>query len=817
MDYMNKKSYWQFRNIRLACIFWFKEKAYRICGNIDSKKIHRSVGIETIITIIVGIIECIVLEFLIGYIEGEIAPLFQIDRVGTTTYNSIIISGVATAVVILGLYCSNISSVYSASYVNAPSLVANLFYNDRLTRQCVTSIIDYIIFGFFQLFITLYLDKVWWTSVILFSFWSIAVVVSFTIAGKRAFQLSDVYSLAAYPQWTIKQTISSYLNHFLYSADMSFQTHFLKTVENQLGHLKAIQKYGCSKNISDNPDNVSMLKFINSNTELIKMYWEQKRNIPWNSGWFRNEIRYKRWQHISDIEARASLDRGIPLGTTGERDRQWLENEIFSINLPCIEKMISQRAYTEIICYLDELDELRLRSIECYEIDCYLNHLDNISKLIDKQLNVGTDEGDRKIFFSGMIEKLSLLYLNMVFDAHQFCSSLDENRIVDDVVRTIDSGAQFEDIKLFNNISNKNFYKKITTEVAVEGKRITPTWLIKQELSKDEYIKLNALALKVGLSFERAMDLGKKCNNLDMLFEACLVLIKFYEFENKVSRLISLLKTKMDDLCQNNIEHSNWGDSNVVQLSDVINRWKGDIPEILTNCVCQFSYINFDEGDKYPDFLGSCFYHICEDALDSIISNDIQQFNVDYTNLSKLTLFYHDYISKEYKNNRNIINPRYALDVLATPVAEWAQIGGLAAIWGEFLKDSQWKECVNNSVNLVIETVHSKDVFISGFVELIQYKSDSVGHIGTKAMLEYNWNCKVEDSIKKTITYSTISSVYGKKLNTESKFLNAFCPSFDDYGFVHDPSELFLVMIVNPIIPHDKQFHSKSSWENKAT
>ena len=83
--------------------------------------------------------------------------------------------------IILGLYCSNISSVYSTRYANAPEKIAIAFQYDRLTVKCLNSISGFIIYGTIILIELLMELKVGWISGGALIIWSILVVISFGI------------------------------------------------------------------------------------------------------------------------------------------------------------------------------------------------------------------------------------------------------------------------------------------------------------------------------------------------------------------------------------------------------------------------------------------------------------------------------------------------------------------------------------------------------------------------------------------------------------------------------------------------------------
>lgn len=191
-------------------------------------------------------------------------------------FANVIIGELGVAGVILGLYCSNISSVYSTRYANAPEKIAIAFQYDRLTVKCLNSISGFIIYGTIILIELLMELKVGWISGGALIIWSILVVISFGITGNRIYQLSDVFRISDDAVIILERVISKYINRGLYAMDDNYQNHFCKVATEKIELLKTIQEYGCDSKL---PTNSSILNFMCTNLELIEQYWLTKRDI----------------------------------------------------------------------------------------------------------------------------------------------------------------------------------------------------------------------------------------------------------------------------------------------------------------------------------------------------------------------------------------------------------------------------------------------------------------------------------------------------------------------------------------------------------
>lgn len=813
MNFTNKPLFWILRDLYNKLCFFIKEKIYRVIRHFVSRKKYKSFEFSVISTIFKGLVLAVVLELALLTVDSCISEILADHKLDKTVYNSVVVSGIATAVVILGLYCSNISSIYSVSYVNAPAQLASRFYDDRLTRKCIKSIIYYIIFEIIQLIICAYTGEIGWTSFIVSCGWSLYMMITFANARERVYQLSDVYSLAEDSYWILSRTITEYLNISMFSNDKSFQNHFMLVAEKQIDYLKVIQKYASSNEQSGSADNNSRKNFLLHNLSLIYLYWERKKAISLQSDWYRSESIYKKWHSTSDVEAMLSLRSGMPLLKLEKKNKDWFEDEIFSINLSDIKLFFLQRSYDEIIEYIDTLETTRQNAAECNELSCYLKHLNCIKDLVtDSISDIRTEE--ERIKYAGVIEKMSTAYLNVAFDAEKICSSLNIDDVFVETIKAIDTEKAYDRNKRLMRRGNRNFYCNILTELSIEGKRLTPDWVIKEEISHEEYTKLNSLIIDVNKSVKSAFELCGKCEENNLPFETSVILLKFYELDNVMAKFIE----SADDLCKQLSNYhidkkETWEVSEMLSLSDSIKSVKEQVPAMLSKCVAEYAFNNHNGSSERPDIIGESFYHLCEETLNSITSNNLKQFEIDFINLTNLMIIYQEYLRSEYQNEDDGDVERVAY-ILSSPVTEWGQIGGLGILWGEFVDDEAWKKIIISNVER-INNSRSDNSVIMEIADRISYRS--MFHFwgtGMKDMLESNWKQRVEEAMKSSSVYRTKPGVYGNELDTKSKLLKEFCSNFELFGFMHDPSEVFMIACINSLLPKDKKINTNYSWEN---
>ena len=813
---MNRKIFWKLRKIILKIVFNIKRVIYRIINFISGNSEYSSFGRMVVKASFFGIMKATIFVIILLWMDELVFKIGNVPKVDKNIFVSFVIGGISIAGVILGLYCANIASIYSSRYANAPRSIAIAFQYDRLTRRCISAIVDYIIFGFLVTFATMLEFRIGWVMITIFIFWSIVVIVSYSIAGNRAYQLSDVYGVAADSNRILYRIISKRLNQKLFSTDANFQNHFQKVAERQIRLLKSIQKYGENINKSENLDNSAMTEFMLNNLVTVKLYWMIKKNLSRSSLWFRDKPRYPKWHFSSSTESSIALRTGTPLKTKGKHNLWWFEEELISINKQCLNNLFEQFDYVSIYTYITAFEKMCSTAIECKEANFYIAHVDWIKQELEKRMIPADVDGNERNAFAGVIEIVSLLYLDIILESSRAYHDFDLEKIVLKVIKAIDSGDDAEKNEYICSRQDIDFYKKIITEVKVEGKRITPRWIIKQQIAKEEYVYLNSLLDIVREGMEHAFTLGKTLSEKKLYFEACIILTRFYEYESEFARFINIVKSRKEELESFQIDKAlKWDEFRLDKLQNTISEWKKYVPALFFECSSHFALDNWENREEYPDFLGECYNRICEDAVEAITSGDIKQFEIDFENLSKLMILYQEYIRSDLIKNKDLYRVEYVYYMFTSPIVEWAQIGGLAILWGEFHSNDEWKICVCKSSDLVFKKDGELTGLAEKLIEYIQHRDKFMFGIGNRDILETEWKQSVANVIKNSGICETEYEFYGRRLKTDSKLLKAFCPNFMDMGFTKDPSEVFWVICVNPIINDDKKYHTRYSWEDK--
>ena len=817
---MNNKTYWKTRKWILFIIFTCKKWLFRGTEAVEcalegipfNLVLMKMIIRKGIVGLLLAIIALFIDENLFGMWESVIG--LSVPVVNGSTFVDVLIGSIGVAGVILGLYCSNISTIYSVQYANAPEQISNAFQYDRLTCNCISNIISFIIFDFIVTAEILLGRSISWISVTIAIIWAIMVLISYSITKNRTYYISDVYRLADDSYRSLNRTITKEFRRNCFSTDINFQYAFRKEAEKHIGLLKAIQRYGVKNH---NSDKSTMVEFICKNHMLMEQYWNEKQNIGKESLWFKDEAQYQKWHLSNETEVSLALRTGTALRPKKTQNFWWFEDEIMSINRACLLELIEkdEKDYTSLYTYFFAFNKSIHTVIEHKEISYYVRQVNWMQNLLKTNIVIKADNSGERKAFVGSIESLSLVYLELILEAGNYFKNININQLTREVVNEIDSTISVEKSSLLRGKYNTDYFEKIIMEIQVEGQRITPEWLIKQWIAKEEYDYLNEVVENISKGIDSLFSLGEYFLERNCLFEACILFSRFYEYESKIGIFISITQSYELDLRKCQIDSSKpWADTRTEELHNILMSWKEKIPDLLFRCAGEFTLKNWENREDYPDFLGESFNHICEDAIDSIVNNNLKQFGNDFGCLTKMMLLYQEYIRTDFIRNKDNYRSEYMYYTFTSPIAEWAQIGGLAIIWGEFYSQKEWEKIVSSEANTILTKEGTVTDLAGRIIKYIQNRDEFMLGVGGRGILETEWNMYVENAIRNSGICELENEFYRTHLKTNSKLLKAFCSEFFEMGFMNNPAEVFWVICVNPLLPKEQRFHTRHSWED---
>ena len=269
--------------------------------NITFKRSIIKIVLKSLFKNIVFILFLIILEqllvskkvFLILPYNFHCLPLWfsNINKVimsNINIFSEILSVIVGAAGVFLGLYCSNIMSMYSEKYVNATQNISRVYENDILTNKCIKMITDYILFSIIVLFLSVVQVKIGFLILIITIFKGFEIIVSFGFMSRRTYQFSDTYYITN----SVFDELYKILDHLkkdrYFLNDINFQYYYRNLAKNKLEVLMEINEFNLNKK-SDNLSN-NIVNFMQNIFCFLNEYWKKKKRIPDDSYWYDDKI-----------------------------------------------------------------------------------------------------------------------------------------------------------------------------------------------------------------------------------------------------------------------------------------------------------------------------------------------------------------------------------------------------------------------------------------------------------------------------------------------------------------------------------------------
>jgi hypothetical protein len=244
---MSKEAFWKVRAKLSRGLFYIRKAFYSASSFMNKQRTNISIQLtlvfQTIKKLILAafllFIAC-VLDHLIFDIFGLINPLSTLNQ---QILSDVLIAALSISGIFLGLYFSNMTSVYSSRYANAPARVRQLFENEVVTSNSINDIILFIVISIVALLISMFGLVLKPITICFLFFLSIKNIVSFALIGKRSFQFSDVFEITTPIFKNIRESYKSATYKGLFYKDINFQAHYQKNTRSNLEVLSVIATY----------------------------------------------------------------------------------------------------------------------------------------------------------------------------------------------------------------------------------------------------------------------------------------------------------------------------------------------------------------------------------------------------------------------------------------------------------------------------------------------------------------------------------------------------------------------------------------------
>lgn len=815
---MNNSAYWKIRRWLTKLSFQAKKLVFFLLEKKEKASGMFSWHVDVWKTIIVEVLKGLLGASVVLKADKWILSATKETAICGELFLDIILGGMGIAGVILGLYCANLSSIFSAKYTNAPRSLADAFQRDSLTNGCVKQIISFIVVCVLLLLAVLNNTQVYWVTVLFLLFLIISMVVTFSKTGNRSYILSDTFRLANQQHVQIIQMIKKASKGNVFSRNVSFQNHFAKVSSHALTTLMEIANYNITIPKTQNP---AMISFMTSNLKTLLYYWMNKASIPYDSYWFPEKNRYKQWHYASDAEVQRAIQTGRTISAETEHNPLWFEEKILSVNELGFEKLLKDGDILLARNYILSMADLSAQAYNANILDYWITRIAKYQKSIKEYMNnvSANDIRKQEDAFASLVETICIAYVNISIGIRNYIQNLDWDGLSAHVKKC----KSFIDCKavsaVFNNAKCEQLFRHIQAEWSLEHERITPDWYLEQVLAYSMYRKLADAIDALKRIVAEVFGLGKLLMNQQQPYMASVVFSRYFSLKAETDRILMILEVLVPKLEGKHKEESIvWEYISLSDLKDELYTEDLQVPAYLVKCCGSFALKHWDNREDAPDFLGFCYNRLCESLVSSIEHSDFTAFKTVYKDFLTLSLLYFEYVRTSVIQNKTpYLQDRVAYTATA-PLVEFAMISGFAILWGEFIEDLEWRKTVDDGIErYVSENPQKNTQTLYDIAKMVQTRRNILIGIGNRDLIQTNWKLRIAQAIMDCEKFRIVHQrPFTKELDTNSKLLKAFIHTMgNQHLHLYDTEDVFFIISINPYLDDDCKYKSRSGWEAK--
>lgn len=816
---MNTKIYWRLRYWWLKLTFCIKKFRYSILNKRYNAKKTNGIGVYILKMIVLRTLTSGALCIGALYLDKILMQMAKQCALDNKMFLDIVIGGIGVAGVILGLYCSNMSSTFSSKYTNAPESINRLFQRDIITNRCVKQIIGYITLCICILAVCIAEIDFYFATVTLLLFLTIRTIVTFSISGNRAYDLSNTYRIADVLYPDIKHILEKLPSKKYVDVDPSFQAHYRKVCSKHINVLRDIAIY--NKTNSDN-QTAPVISFLQNNIYMLFEYLKKKPYIPYDSEWFSEKTEYQQWHTASVTEVSSKIRFGLMLDTMPVKDYIWFETAIESVNDICLDVLIKAEDYTSIYNFLVLLSDVPTEMSDEKTIVYWNKYIISLKDKILPIIDVSEDMKYVDEIKSGIVDAYAVLCFNTMMAICKYISELN----LKDIFKSAISIERYFEVDLYsakyiNNEYTKKFYDTIEIEKRVEKQRITPDWYIEQIVAKTIYEHINLLVNILEDLFTFAATVGTDLLSKKNYYSVAIWFSRLSEIDAKMSNL--KVYDKFAELEQMLLSKKKdptvlWEDSNIHSSIEKIKKISCETPRSLKKCSGIFALTHQDNRKDYPDLLGYCYNRICDNLVSAIVDDDFPTFKTMYNGFLGSVLLYQEYIRTDVIKRKEKYMQSAVYDAFSAPILEFAMISGMAILWGEFMENQDWRSIVEEELKPYLDKKNYDDVdVLSWMVQIISNRKSALMALGSRSILQTSWEQRVSAAI---INHPSCKLEYGpygqERIVSNSKLFSAFAShSLASFGTLDNTEEFYCVLCINPYLKQEEKYHTRSKWEEE--
>ena len=795
-NYIYKVIFFKAKNIKYKKRY-NKNKKTENLTKLILKNFFKQLGPSAINIIIMLVVDYILIRIINNLDNGIINSIKTIVNINIDIFYQFLICGIGVAGVFLALYYSNISTVYSNQYSNAPNQIRLLFEKEIANNSAIGKLNHYIILSVLLILLMTIDINVWYFSISIMIIETIQIVINFTILGNKIYEFSDEYNVLENSRKTLNFYIRSATNKGYQFDEKNFQNHYGKESNKILENLKIANDYilADKKKLKDN----SILNFLINNLFLIATYLQQKNRIFYDSLWFQNEIQYKRWYETSFIETSTAIMTGTELTYQHIKNRDWFEEKILVMNNNCIDNLLETSNINIIINYIAYYNTLIKMWIYYGNIELIYQNIRDITYKVYNYIvkrNVYTKND------YDLLQSISVLYINFILECKEYAENISLNRLNKFEKKhykyNTKNFLEFND-KVLNSEDFYRVFKSIENEIKIEKKKITPNWYIKQRASNLYMKEFNNILKQIENVYNLNLEMENKLFEQGQYEFSNIFIINENEMNNKIEFIKSMLTLKNNELKGSYVEKSyKFEKSNLENFYNVIEQKHKEIPNLWIKSATAWG-IQKTHTKKEKDVFGFCYNNLIEYGFKTIINFDFDEFSRYYKEIFGLSVLSETVIHEDIEKDNNI-SDNYKFQFQMSGLYSMFELSGYAILVGEILKDKSWLETIRTVTKDFFDKLEEEKckIIFDKWIKIIELDEGTIFQFDT--MKYSDWERRFTNSIQESgkLEFEQVG-MFGQKRVINTEMLKEIYYDGDLKGFFANMKEIYALACLNKI------------------
>ncbi len=665
---------------------------------------------------------------------------------GNDEFGLLLSTVVTVTGVFLGLYFTALSAVAGNLFMRAPENLQTLFLRDRKGKQYIKTLVLTTVVGIYYLLLRSFGYDVGFLGPILITVLALYAVVRFMALGSQTFYFLHPSEAGS----TLTEDAATAVDDATAGGSgwkkPYMQNHYRKQAREALGTLSSLVDFGVDPVKLSGQQLLDIAKFTGG---LMSYYLKKKRQIPPDSRWYATKHEHPNWLLAEESAITMALNTGTSMQPKDVRDQTWFEEECLDIVIKIFEHLVATKQWA----YAQLCLEVLVSVIE----DVGGNFYEDVAKLIIDKVEEAVEKtiitadkpksDEDKRGHIAIVDSVGRLPIGALVSLMRYLGDRTCKELLEEIdqIKWSQKTAPYKNKlpgKLVVNLENT--HKSYLSEVAIEGKRISPQWYIRT-ITTQQYLS----HLKKYYDFVKSLnkdiydDKFKKLLQKNKIVQTAHLTDRWVEFTNKLLSLGWKVQ-QMTDNCadQKKILDLPWTSIDPEPEKELLQNYNQEAIDKLALLITPLATLPKSELKDLPDYFGQAYTFGLEAAYLAAMENKADRLNNLFPSVFAGAL-------RAYQGTRQEVEgwaEQSKILFSSEPIEDILTLSGFIKIYSELHNNEElWNICKEIWDNYLANNPDPKAT-IELMIAMSSYRDEQFV-LMPKAVLRTNWDMKLRRTL----------------------------------------------------------------------